>query len=155
MEKIWIGLEIRSLNNLICRYFEFSSHKKEIETVTGNNGWIIGYLAENVNKDIFQKDLEDHFSITRSTASKVLNLMEQKGLIRREAVAQDARLKKLILTDKAWKIRDLMKEDTVRMEQTLTDGFTEQEKQTLLLYIRKMRTNISGVKPGSDCANHP
>lgn len=154
MEKIWIGLEIRSLNNLICRYFEFSSHRKEIETVTGNNGWIIGYLAENVEKDIFQKDLEDHFSITRSTASKVLNLMEQKGLIRRQAVEQDARLKKLILTEKAWEIRDLMKEDAVRMEQTLTDGFTDKEKQALLLYIKRMRTNISGVKSGTDCADH-
>ena len=75
MEKIWIGYELRSLNNLIRRYFEFSSHKKEIETITGNNGWIIGYLAENKNKDIYQKDIEDHFTITRSTASKVLCLM--------------------------------------------------------------------------------
>lgn len=154
MEKIWVGPEIRSLNNLICRYFEFSSHKKEIETVTGNNGWIIGYLAENVEKDVFQKNLEDHFSITRSTASKVLNLMEQKGLIRRQAVPQDARLKKIVLTDKAWKTRELMREDAVRMEKILTDGFTDKEKQTLLLYIKRMRTNISGIKPGADCASH-
>ena len=154
MEKIWIGLEIRSLNNLICRYFEFSSHRKEIETVTGNNGWIIGYLAENKKKDIFQKDLEDHFSITRSTASKVLILMEQKGLILRQAVEQDARLKKLVLTEKAWKIHDLMKEDAIKMEQTLTEGLTDEEMHVLLLSIKKMRANISGVKPGADCADH-
>ena len=78
-----IGMELRSLNNLIRRYFEFSSHKREIESVTGNNGWIIGYLADNSGRDVFQKDIENHFTITRSTASKVLSLMERKELIRR------------------------------------------------------------------------
>ena len=147
MEKMRIGLELRSLNNMIRRYFEFSSHKNEIETITGNNGWIIGYLADNADKDIYQKDLEDHFTITRSTASKVLSLMEQKGLIQRQAVAQDARLKKLVLTEKAWKIKGLMREDSERMERTLTNGFTEEEVETLYSYLQRMRTNISNMNP--------
>jgi MarR family transcriptional regulator, transcriptional regulator for hemolysin len=143
MEKIRIGFELRSLNNLIRRYFEFSSHKKEIETITGNNGWIISYLAENADKDIYQKDLEKHFTITRSTASKVLTLMEQKGLIQRQAVAKDARLKKIVLTDKAWKLKGLMREDVVKLEQILTNGFTDQELKVLYSYIQKMKENIS------------
>ena len=147
MEKIRIGFELRSLNNLIRRYFDFSSHRKEIETVTGNNGWIIGFLAENADKEIFQKDLEEHFSITRSTASKVLNLMEQKDLIQRQSVAQDARLKKIVLTEKAWRIKGLMREDSDRMERILTDGFTEDEVKELYSYLQRMKTNISGMKP--------
>ncbi|WP_444658415.1 MarR family winged helix-turn-helix transcriptional regulator [Caproiciproducens sp. R2] len=147
MEKMKIGLELRSLNNMIRRYFEFSSHKNEIETITGNNGWIIGYLADNADKNIYQKDLEDHFTITRSTASKVLSLMEQKGLIQRQAVAQDARLKKIVLTEKAWKIKGLMREDAERMERTLTSGFTEEEVETLYSYLQRMRTNISDMNP--------
>ncbi|MGX8701999.1 MarR family winged helix-turn-helix transcriptional regulator [Caproiciproducens sp.] len=147
MEKMKIGLELRSLNNMIRRYFEFSSHKNEIETITGNNGWIIGYLADNADKNIYQKDLEDHFTITRSTASKVLSLMEQKGLIQRQAVAQDARLKKIVLTEKAWKIKGLMREDAERMERTLTNGFTDEEVETLYSYLQRMRANISDMNP--------
>lgn len=147
MEKMRIGLELRSLNNLIRRYFEFSSHKKEIETVTGNNGWIIGYLSKNADKDIYQRDIEDHFTITRSTASKVLSLMEQKDLIRRQAVAQDARLRKIVLTEKARKIEGLMKEDAERMEQTLVKGFTDGELEVLYSYIQRMKENISNIKP--------
>lgn len=147
MEEIRVGLELRSLNNLIRRYFEFSSHKKEIETITGNNGWIIGYLSENAGKEIYQKDIEDHFTITRSTASKVLSLMAQKGLIQREAVAQDARLKKIVLTEKAKKIKGLMCEDAERMERTLVNGFTEEELRTLYGYIQRMKKNISDIKP--------
>ena len=143
MEKIRIGLELRSLSNLVRRYFEFSTHRKVIETITGNNGWIIGFLADNSDKDIFQKDLEDHFTITRSTASKVLSLMEQKNLIQRQTVAQDARLKKIVLTEKAKKIESLMRQDAIRMEQTLVKGFTEEEVNTLYSYIKRMKENMS------------
>lgn len=146
MEKLSIGLELRSLNNLIRRYFEFSSHKKEIETVTGNNGWIIGYLDQNAGRDIYQKDLEEHFTITRSTASKVLSLMEQKGLIRREAVAQDARLKKIVLTDKAKRVKGFMREDAKRMDQILVTGFTDEEIRLLHSYIERMKANISQIQ---------
>lgn len=145
MENLRIGMELRSLNNLIRRYFEFSSHRKEIETVTGNNGWIIGYLVHNADRDIFQKDLEEHFTITRSTASKVLSLMEHKGLIRRQAVARDARLRKIVLTEKAWEIEGLMRNDADRMEQTLTGGFSQEELRALAGFLARMKKNIGGV----------
>ncbi|MDN5299227.1 MAG: hypothetical protein PWP51_1780 [Clostridiales bacterium] len=138
-----IGLELRALNNLIRRYFAFSAHNEEIERVTGNNGWIIGYLANHSDREIFQKDIEEHFTIARSTASKVLSLMERKGLIERQAVEQDARLKKIVLTDKAWKIREVMTKDADAMEKTLMTGFSEAEIETLTSYIDRMKENIS------------
>ncbi|HRX57756.1 MAG TPA: MarR family transcriptional regulator [Eubacteriales bacterium] len=138
-----IGMELRSLNNLIRRYFEFSSHKREIESVTGNNGWIIGYLADNSGRDVFQKDIENHFTITRSTASKVLSLMESKGLITRQSVARDARLKKIVLTKRAWDISNTMREDSEKMESTLVQGFSDEEIEELVSYIRRMKENIS------------
>lgn len=146
MEHKKIGRELRALNNMIRRYFEFSSHKKEVETVTGNNGWIIGYLADNADKDIFQKDIEDFFTITRSTASKVLTLMEQKGLIERHAVSQDARLKKIVLTERAWEMRGLMEEDAKRMENALMAGFSPEEADLLYEYILRMKQNIASLQ---------
>lgn len=143
MEKVRVSVELRSLNNLIRRYFEFSSNKKEIDSVTGNNGWIIGYLANHTEQDIYQKDIEDYFTITRSTTSKVLSLMEQKGLIQRMPVTQDARLKKIVLTDKAWGIRELMLEDAQKLESTLIMGFQEEEMKAFLSYLKRMKQNIS------------
>ena len=142
MKKKLIGFELRCLNNLIMRKIENSSSKKQIDSITGMNGWIIGFLAENADKDIYQKDLEEQFSITRSTVSKVLILMEKKGLIERHGVPHDARLKKLVLTEKAWKISKLMINDAIRMEETLTNGFTEEELDSLYSCIQRMKDNI-------------
>jgi DNA-binding MarR family transcriptional regulator len=142
MEKKLIGIELRALNNLIMRKVENSPIKKQIDSVTGTNGWIIGFLAENAGEEIYQKHLEEQFSITRSTASKVLILMEKKGLIERRGVPHDARLKKLVLTEKAWKISELIIEDAVRIEKTLTNGFTEEELEYLHSCIQRMKNNI-------------
>ncbi len=138
-----IGLELRSLNNMIRRYFEFSPHRKEIDSATGSNGWIIGYLANNSHREIFQKDIEENFTITRSTASKVLSLMEQKGLIQRQAVSQDARLKRIVLTQKAWGIREIMLEDANALEHTLIGNFLPGEVDTLRSYLKRMKENLS------------
>lgn len=145
MKEIRIGFEIGTLNNLIKRYIEYSSHKNEIETITGNNSWIIGFLGskEEEGKEVYQKDIEDHFNITRSTVSNVLNLMEQKGLIQRQTVEQDARLKKIVLTKKANDIKGIMKKDIDQMEAILTEGFTNEELETFIMCMQRMKNNIS------------
>jgi len=140
-----IGFELRTLNSMIKRYFEFSSHKSEVETITGNNGWIIGFLSRTAHegKAVYQKDIEEHFNITRSTVSNVLSLMEQKELIQRLPDNQDARLKKIVLTKKAKGISEILKETADRMEQTLTKGFKPEELETLYSFIQRMKENIS------------
>jgi MarR family transcriptional regulator for hemolysin len=146
MDRIWIGPELWSLGNMIRRYFDFATHRKEIEAVTGNNGRIICFLADNADRDVYQKHLEEEFGITRSTASKVLRLMEQKGLITRHAVKRDARLKKIVLTEKAREIYSVMRYDKETMEQKLVRGFSEEEIVTLYAYIQRMKDNISGTE---------
>lgn len=142
MEKKSVVMELRRLNHLIRRYFENSPVKKQVDKITGTNGWIIGYIAEHPDKEIYQKDLEEQFSITRSTASKVLSLMEKKGLIQRQNVAHDARLRKIVLTQKALDISEMMANEGKQFEETLIKGFTDEEFDNLFYYIRKMKDNI-------------
>lgn len=142
MEKKSVVMELRRLNHLIRRYFENSPVKKQVDKITGTNGWIIGYIAEHPDKEIYQKDLEEQFSITRSTASKVLSLMEKKGLIQRQNVAHDARLRKIVLTQKALDISEMMANEGKQFEETLIKGFTDEEFDNLFYYIQKMKDNI-------------
>jgi DNA-binding MarR family transcriptional regulator len=128
---------------MIRRYFDCATHRKEIEAITGNNGRIIRFLADSSERDVYQKNLEEEFAITRSTASKVLRLMEQKGLVARQAVEKDARLKKIALTEKGWEIYRIMRGDKEEMEQRLVRGFSEEELKTLYAYIQRMKDNIS------------
>ncbi|HAX84487.1 MAG TPA: MarR family transcriptional regulator, partial [Ruminococcaceae bacterium] len=78
----------------------------------------------------------------RSTASKVINLMEQKGLVERQSVSCDARLKKIVMTDKSKAISHLMAEDMDLVESVLTDGFSSEEKKALYNYLKRMKQNL-------------
>lgn len=137
-----IHVEFRSLSHRIHRFFQNSPNKRAVDSVTGTNSWIICYLAENENRDVFQKDIEKEFDITRSTASKVIDLMEQKGLVERQKVPHDARLKKLVLTEKSRQLAELIAEDKKNLEITLTKGFSDEEKATIAEYIKRMRNNL-------------
>ncbi len=86
----YIGIEISKINNLMKRDLIKTAAENDTENL-GKHGWIIGFLAEHQNEDIFQKDIETNFSIRRSTVSNMLKLMEQKGFITRESVSGDAR----------------------------------------------------------------
>ena len=110
--------------------------------MTGANAWIIGYIAEHRDKDVFQKDFEEEFGITRSTASKVVNLMEKKGLIARCSVPGDARLKKLTLTPRSEEVYQLMVEDFIAIENTLAKGFSEGELEQFFDFIHRMQMNL-------------
>ncbi|SHI13052.1 MarR family protein [Sporobacter termitidis DSM 10068] len=138
-----LGMEIHALSNLLRRKIENVRALKYVESVTGPNGWIIGYLAEHGGQDIYQKDLEANFSITRSTASKVIKLMEQKGLVERQGVPHDARLKKLVLTEKALGMHREIVRDLNQIERELIEGFSEEEVGQLYSYIGRMKKNLT------------
>ena len=140
-----VGKAIRSLNNVIMRRFDSNRPDKEaLERITNANRWVIGFLVDQQEKrkDVYQKDLEEAFSITRSTVSKVIDLMMQKGLIERFPVAHDARLKKLVLTQKALELSEKMRIYAEGVEREITAGFTEEELDTLLSYIERIRRNL-------------
>ena len=141
-DKHYMGMKIHSLANMTMRYMESNSHKPLVDSITGTNGWIIGIIDHNKDKEIFQRDLEEKFGITRSTVSKVVNLMVQKGLLERSSVDYDARLKKLSLTDKSRELIEYMHEDNRKMDAVLLRGFSENEKAALSDYIQRMKNNL-------------
>ncbi len=144
-EKRYVGMEIRALDNLIRRFIDSKMRDTKLDHITGSNGWIIGYLKNNLHRPVYQKDLEAEFHITRSTTSKVLNLMEEKGLIVRESVAKDARLKRLVLTPKAIKISKELEEKKGKLEAQIVKGFTEDELEQLYSYIDRIKKNVKVV----------
>ena len=142
MKEKEIGFQVRTLSNLIRRNFEnFGSVKKQ-QCLTGAHGWVIGYLYNNRHRDVFQRDFESEFSIRRSTITKMLTLMEKNDLITRESVEDDARLKKIVLTDKALKLQSQVSKDIKELEEKMSKDISEQELQIFFNVINKIKANL-------------
>ena len=78
--------EIKVLAHLLRREFESSEELAYADQMTGANSRLIGFLA-HAKGDEFQRDVETHFSVRRSTASLMVRSLEEKELIRRAFVA--------------------------------------------------------------------
>lgn len=137
-----IGFNVRRLTNYIKRDMEKSSASGKIILPKGVNGWAIHYFYDNREKEIFQRDFEQRFSIRRSTASNILKTMEQNGFIQRVSVKNDARLKQIILTDKAIKIHEEIMKDIERREAVLRKGFSDDEIEKFLGMIDRFVINL-------------
>lgn len=140
MEKL-IGAEIRNLQNLISRQMENYALSLGFSDVSGPNVFILKYLTDNTEKDIFQRDIEKILSVTKSTCSKVLSTMQRKGLINRSSVA-DARLKKITVTEKGIALVKRFDGFIYNHDKSLTEGLTEDEINTFLYCIDKIKENV-------------
>ena len=124
------------------------SRKRQAVDVAVARHWlerIIGYIAyqESKGQPVYQRDLETRFGVTRSTASKVVSLMAQKGLVEQQSVPEDKRLRRLVLTPKAEEVKRLMDADHSSFEETLRRGFSESELQTLFSLLERLKENLT------------
>lgn len=138
-----LGMEIRKLSNCMRHA---APRFCDDEDVTAVNGRIIMYLYHHREEDIFQKDIENEFSIRRSTSSSIISLMEKKGYIERVFVAHDARLKKLVLTDKALQLCDIIHTNTMEFEKNIRNGISEEELKIFYSVLDKIVDNINNIQ---------
>ena len=131
---------IATLSNLIRRKID------SLEGIPGltpvQDGVLHFILGRCREQDLFQKHVEEEFNLRRSTATELLKLMEKKGLIYREGVSYDARLKKIMPTDKGVMLEGQVLKDILDMERLVTKGIPEEELAAFLATGTKMRNNL-------------
>lgn len=137
-----IGFHIHGLSHMIV----WLTHKYEGEdgehSGAGVYGWLIGFLYDNRDQDIFQRDLQQQFSVRRSTMTGILQTMERDGMITRRPVAWDARLKKIELTEKAIERQEKFQQTIAAIEARLSAGLTPEEKETFIGLCEKIRMSL-------------
>lgn len=135
-----IGKEIIVLSNRIKRRMRSAA---ESLGITDTQGRVLKYIwEESKSREVFQKDIEDEFDIRRSSVTQVIQLLERDGLIVRESVERDARLKKLVLTEKAIRIQEVMNGKIRELESQMQKDISEEEREILLNLLRKIKRNI-------------
>lgn len=145
-----LGFQLKAVNNLIRRNLYVRFEQAGLSELVGMQGPMIGYLYDKgQERDVFQKDIERAFNIRRSTATVMLQTLEQKGYIVREPSRTDGRLKRIVLTDKAveqnFRIRKQIDAFHLELEQGITPG----EKAEFLRILEKIRNNLEG--PEESC----
>ena len=145
-----LGFELHRSSRLVKRYMDNDATKLYVDKMTGTHGWAIGFFYHNRDRDVFQKDFEQEFNIRRSTASNILALIEKNGLITRESVPYDARLKKIVLTQKALDVQSVVDKAFEKLEETMRKDISEEELQVFFGVIDKINNNLERIDTEND-----
>ena len=136
-----IGVEIRKVSHLIRRNLESRCTPSEAD-VTGMQRMVLHFLADHADRDVYQRDIESFFSIRRSTATGILQLMEKNGLLVRQSVSSDARLKKLVLTPAGTALHQKAEADIQALERKAVQGMSASEVDQFFLLLGKIQKNL-------------
>ena len=137
-----IGFQINGLSHIIRWITHQYAGEDGPRSGSGMYGWLIGFIYENRDKDIYQRDLQQQFSVRRSTMTGILQAMEKDGMIVRRPVEWDARLKKIELTEKAVERQEKFQKNIAKVEARLSSGLTPEEKQTFIALCEKIRRAV-------------
>ncbi|HBG4827890.1 TPA: winged helix-turn-helix transcriptional regulator [Clostridioides difficile] len=130
---------ISKLSNKIRRKIDAFSSK---ENFSGSQGKVLHFLLAQPN-DVFQKDIEEEYGLRPPTATELLKKMEQSGLIYRETLTSDARMKRIVVTENALQYKNIVMKDITDLENELTKDISQDELDIFFKVIGKMLDNIS------------
>ena len=99
-------------------------------------------LLETMQKDLYQKDIEEEFQIRKSTVTGYVQLMEKNGYLTRESVKGDARKKRLVPTEKAEGLRQAILEDIKLSEKRMEKGIPEEDVITCKHVLYQVLQNL-------------
>lgn len=114
---------------------------------TNNNGTqtrILYFVLMNYSdRDIYQKDIEEELNIRSATTSILLKKLEENGMIIREKVSYDDRLKKILPTSASIEMKKNINRDIQLVENKLTSGISQEKLNIFFEVIQKMVENTS------------
>ena len=137
-EKRTVGRYIGKLSNQIRRRLDSFSAKSG---VSGSQGRVLHFVLAQT-EDVFQRDIEREFNMRPPSATELLKVMEKNGLIRRESTAEDARLKKIIVTEKAAALVGQVFPDLEELERDLTKGIPPEQLEVFFQVVGRMSENL-------------
>ncbi|MDR0708085.1 MAG: MarR family transcriptional regulator [Treponema sp.] len=128
------------IGNQIRRLFDGAFSKVGLTNAQGSTLCFI-YTAGRY-RDVFQRDVEDEFDLRRSSVTSVLQGLERGGYLHRESVSEDARLKKLVLTDKAIELYERISSLMDETNATIVRGMSNADMSALDRLMSKVKANL-------------
>lgn len=134
---------IKSIDRKIRKSMDLDQKFFVDNKVTKVQSFIIGFLYKNEG-EIYQKDIEEHFKISKASASELLNSMEENELIIRETSPKDGRLKSIKLTERGKSVHIYVMERLSLIEEEMLKGLSKEEKEILISLLTKLNDRLEG-----------
>lgn len=143
MEEQSIGSEIKKIDNLIIRKI-MSYSKDNSYMLSPSQMMITRFLYKNLNKAVYQKDLEKDLPFRKSTISGIIQTMVKNNIISTESSKDDLRSKRIILTPYGKKINKVIEKNIIEFEKVLKNNIKEDDLRIFFKVTKQIQNNLKG-----------
>lgn len=113
----------------------------DLEGLTFAQTRVLYFILRN-SDEVYQKDIEEEYMLRPSTATALLQSMEQLGLIERVQSFEDGRRKQILPTEKGDSLKMEVEQKIDQLEQCLARGLTREELEAFFRITDKMIENL-------------
>lgn len=140
-----MGFVLRGINNLLMRATMQQGKKNGIDNCTIMHGWVLGYLCKHKYENIYQRDIERKFSVTRSAVTSIVKNMETNNYIKRVEVEHDARLKKLVITEDGEAMHNKIVDSFKEIDNIMVKNIDDNDYQIFLKVCHQIKDNLQDL----------
>lgn len=91
--------------------------------------------------EIYQRQICELTLKDRSNVARLIKILEEKELIRKEPASNGRRIYKITATEKGQQVRDSIKPTALKVRKTLRSGISEEELDITLATLQKIYDN--------------
>ena len=114
--------------------------------LTRSQWWVLNHLFRN--NGMTQSDIADLLEIERATLGRLLDRLEAKGWVRREADAGDRRAKRVFLTEEVEPALKAMRTAAAELRRDALAGLSAEEQERFVDTLLVVKANLNGAESG-------
>ncbi|MEO7767028.1 MAG: MarR family transcriptional regulator [Ferruginibacter sp.] len=133
-----LGFMIVHTGKLLLRTINgtFSALTKEI---TFEQMGILYYISRSNNKEMIQQDIAEVMDKTKSAILRSIDILEEKGFVKRIPVAGDRRKNVIELTESGKAVIEKMHHNFMERDQLLKQGIDQKDLETCMFVLSKIQ----------------
>lgn len=130
-----IGCLLRQLNTFLIQYGTEGD-------ITPSQGALLNILLNEDGERTCSSDICAGSGLSRASVSEMLKNLRNKGYLEMKPVPEDERKKEIILTEKAYAIREDVQQELEKQGKCMCRGISEQELEQLEDILQRMICNF-------------
>jgi len=115
--------------------------------LTRSQGWVLNHLFRN--DGMTQSDIADLLQVEKATLGRLLDRLEAKGWVRREADATDRRVKRVYLTEEVEPALRAMRSAAAEVRRQAVAGLSTEEQERFVDALLAVKANLNGAENGA------
>lgn len=136
-KKVLIALTVTGLVAKIAQLQMFASNNFEI---TPEQYIILAILVEN--GELYQRQIAEIAYKDRPNITRLINILEKKGLVKRVEDVQKRKVFKIVITKKGVEIHQKIRPYMLELHNSAVNGITKEELESCIDTLTKMLDNL-------------